>query len=119
MHRWLPQHPGRWVMPSLVVVMTAIFALSVLNVNDRVAATTDFTEAVQQSRVESLVDQCRESNRRHDKTIETLDAVIAKLPRGPKRREANANRRGTVALINALAPKRHCVARAHRLAALR
>jgi hypothetical protein len=57
--------------------------------------------------VEVFREQCQGQNARHDRTIRELDAQIADLPQA-RRREAEARREGTVALIKALVPKRDC-----------
>lgn len=60
-------------------------------------------DALQDSRIEV----CRETNRRHDKVLLVLDEQIAKLP-ARRRARAESSKAGTVALIEALTPKRDC-----------
>jgi Tfp pilus assembly protein PilN len=59
---------------------------------------------IQQSRI----DICREGNARHDDVIATLDRLIREQPAGAQKRRAVRNRAQTVALLEALAPKRDC-----------
>jgi hypothetical protein len=59
---------------------------------------------IQQSRI----DVCREGNVRHDDVIATLDRLIREQPPGARKRRAVRNRAQTVALLEALAPKRDC-----------
>jgi len=66
-----------------------------------------------QQQHDAILGNCLEQNTRHDETIRALDDAIAGLP--PDRRQrAQANRDNTVALIDALAPKRDCRALAAR-----
>jgi hypothetical protein len=62
-------------------------------------------EAIQEQRRDSILSGCREQNARHDRTIATLDRLIAEAPAG-RRERARQGRAGTVLLIEALAPKR-------------
>jgi hypothetical protein len=45
---------------------------------------------------------------RHDNVIATLDRLIREQPPGARKRRAVRNRAQTVALLEALAPKRDC-----------
>lgn len=84
------------VFVVLIAAMAAVVVLALAHADSAI-------DAIQRSRLEL----CRQQNERHDHTIRTLDKQIAKLP--PKeRRRAIRQRAGTVALINALAPKRDC-----------
>lgn len=93
------RHPDvmRWLLVALCV---GTLANSVANV----AA----FGSIQSQRADAIGAACVEQNVRHDKTIATLDALIAKLPPGPRRERSERNRDGTVLLIKALAPKRDC-----------
>lgn len=62
---------------------------------------------IQDERENSIRTSCQETNRRYDKTIDTLDRLIAEAPPG-RRQRAREGRAGTVLLINALVPKRDC-----------
>ena len=79
------------------------------------AAAVERVQQINAGRRDVLVRSCREQNRRHDNTIRKLDGLIADLPPGRRRERAKAGRASTVALIEALAPKRQCVKRADRL----
>lgn len=67
--------------------------------------TNDALQQVQQSRV----DLCRQANERHDAVLRVLDQRIREL-HGPARVRAEASRAGSVALLEAIAPKRDCQA---------
>lgn len=89
------QRPLVWVL-ALVVV-------GVLWQDNR-----DQTDAIQRSREETIRRACEQQNDRHDKTILQLDAIIADMPSGPARQEAEQNRDGTILLLDALVPKQDC-----------
>lgn len=80
-------------------------AASILLTAQLWSRTNDALHEIQRSRI----DVCRQTNQRHDDTIRVLDARIAVLRDGQRTR-AEANRSATIALIQALAPKRNCVA---------
>ena len=59
---------------------------------------------------------CAQQNMRHDRTIARLNALVAEIPLGsPRRARAEKGKAGTVALIDALAPKFDCDKRADQL----
>jgi len=58
---------------------------------------------------ESRMELCLATNERHDATIRTLDELIRKLP-ADRRARARENRTSTVALLEAIAPRRDCKA---------
>jgi hypothetical protein len=58
---------------------------------------------------------CNEQNVRHDRTVAKLDELVVGISDPVRRARAEQNRAGTVALIDALAPKRQCAARARQL----
>jgi hypothetical protein len=68
---------------------------------------------IQQQRATATRVNCQEQNVRHDAAITELDRLIRRLPL-PQRARAVRGRDGTVALINALAPKRDCEALVRR-----
>lgn len=72
--------------------------------------------SISSSRKEGVRLNCAQQNERHDTTIRRLDALIADIPPGsPRRIRAEEGRAGTVALIDALAPKFDCDKRADQL----
>jgi hypothetical protein len=71
--------------------------------------------SIKDSRRDAIERTCREQNERHDKAIAKLDQIIAELPPGPRKRDAEQRRPGTILLIDALAPKKDCEERAKRL----
>jgi hypothetical protein len=97
-----------------VFVVLALIALPALPVaawvvSSSVSDNQRLTEAIQEQRRDSILYGCREQNARHDRTIATLDRLIAQAPAG-RRERARQGRAGTVLLIEALAPKRDCAA---------
>lgn len=62
---------------------------------------------VQDERERSIRMACKDTNERHDRALAKLDILIEKVP--PARRaRAQQGRAGTVALIEALVPRRDC-----------
>lgn len=103
----------RWITAISVlasVLLAASFALAaiaVTNASETSRDAQDLAEQIQRERARNIQESCEETNRRHDATIASLDAVIAGLP--PSRRaRAREGRAGTVLLIEALAPYRNC-----------
>lgn len=85
----------------------------------RVNDTAELAQEIQRQRVDALLMNCREQNRRHDRTVATLDALLVKRVRTAGKRERvrlRASRASTISLIQALAPKRRCDEYAARLA---
>lgn len=63
--------------------------------------------AIDTERARNTRDACVDQNRRHDATLHELRRLVAKLP--PKRQaQAKHDMKGTVLLINALAPHQNC-----------
>lgn len=79
----------------------------------KTSATSDDAKAlavqIQQERARNIRLGCEQQNQRHDDTIRALDRLIALVPASGRAR-AEQGRAGTLLLINALAPKRDCVA---------
>lgn len=107
--------PERWYRDVWLLAITVILYLVVTGQqaqNDDTAAlaerTARLTRTIQAQRANSIVTNCRETNRRHDNTIRKLDDLLADIPPGPERDRAKANRAGTVLLIDALVPKMNC-----------
>lgn len=65
---------------------------------------------IQRERAKATLDACRDQNDRHDGTVLRLQEIIADLPPGHERRRAVRNLGGTIALIDALAPRQDCAA---------
>jgi hypothetical protein len=72
------------------------------------------TDEIQRSRAAAVIDTCRDQNVRHDRTIARLRILIARLPDGRQRTEAERNIASTIALIDALAPRQDCAALARK-----
>lgn len=67
-------------------------------------------DEIQQERANSVRSSCLEQNARHDKTLAKLDKLVADIKDPAEKARAQANIGGTVALIEALAPKQDCTA---------
>lgn len=78
-------------------------------------STSRKTDELAQTRRQAIIVSCEDSNRRHDNAIRQLDRLIGQIPPGPRRERARQSRASTVLLIDALAPKFDCEARADRL----
>ena len=74
------------------------------------------TAAIQAQRVDAIRSNCVDTNARHDQTINTLKGLVARLPDPADRARAQRNIAGTIALIDALVPKRDCEQLARKLA---
>lgn len=101
MRRWLASEA------SLAVVLVAyalLFAALAVVLAVLFARVDSAVNGIQQSRL----DLCEQQNARHDKTLRILDREIARLPRRARAR-ATRERAGTVALIDALSPRRDCL----------
>jgi hypothetical protein len=65
------------------------------------------SQAIQGERAHNILASCLQANERHDRAITVFDAQIARLS-AEQRANARASREFTVALIEALSPKRDC-----------
>lgn len=103
---------------KLAVVCTAICILclagvgvwsgTVLDTNrqaDQAAATA---AQIQRERKRNIRTNCEDTNRRHDATVRQLRRLVDELPPGPRKVRAVQGMAGSVAVIQALAPKRDC-----------
>jgi hypothetical protein len=102
---------GRPVLIAAVVVsLVASIALGVdalSGVFNRAAANREFLDAIQAERARATLEACRAQNRRHDNTVARVNERYRTLP-PVERREAREGRDYTIALVDALAPKRKC-----------
>lgn len=84
----------------------------------RIADIAANAHRIQASRRDSILISCRQTNERHDRTIRTLDRLLAArvaTANASERRRLRESRTSTVLLIEALAPKRDCRRLADRL----
>jgi hypothetical protein len=114
-----PSRGGRLVAGLAAILVAVAFAGwvvgSAINSNGQTAANAqDFARRIQSERLRSIAANCKATNERHDKTIETLDKLIARVPPGSRRDRAEASRASTILLINALVPKQDCAALVRR-----
>lgn len=98
------RHLRHFILAWATVAAVVLFAGSLYVA---VSSNRNLATAIQQSRQEITVTRCLDLNARHDATIAKLDQEIGALP-PVERKQAKTNRAGTVALIDALAPKRNC-----------
>lgn len=74
------------------------------------------TLRIQTQRVQSILEACREQNRRHD-ALELYIAGLVEHPQPGQRRLPKKQRQAQVAgFVNAIAPLQSCAARVQRLA---
>ena len=113
----------RFTYAWIIVALAAIVGVFVLT-NE----SSNRVDAIQQSRVEITYDACLESNDRNTATVNQIDKVISERKEKIQASIENSNdpqeimtlkeqlknisvsRNTTVSLVNALAPKRDCVA---------
>jgi Flp pilus assembly protein TadB len=103
-----------WLV-SFVVLALLLLGAATFYLRGQDAARADeakrLAAAIQASRLESVARSCRQDNDRHDATMHELDKRLAELltHASPARRaQILSSRASTIALINALAPKRDC-----------
>ena len=65
-------------------------------------------QQIQDERAANVRRNCEDVNARHDRTIAQLHALVAAIPDPDRKARAEANIAGTIALIDALTPKRDC-----------
>lgn len=65
-------------------------------------------QQINDERARNVVRSCEETNQRHDATIRQLRDLVASIPDPARRDRAEQGMASTVALIDALAPKRDC-----------
>lgn len=111
-----PVRAPRWLVVLGVVAIPAL-PVAAWVVGGQVSDNTKISEQIQQSRTDATLSSCREQNERHDRTIHTLDLLLAQaIRRSPERAvQIRQSRASTVLLINSLAPKRDCEQRVHDL----
>jgi hypothetical protein len=97
-----------WVQHVWLIVVTALVVSALVAFNDQQQRSTELGLAIQQQRADAIRDGCQEQNGRHDRTIVKLEMLIAAIKDPARRRRAERNVGGTIALIDALAPKQDC-----------
>lgn len=93
------------IILSVVAVTTILLALAnvyLLNENGKRA------DEIQAERAAAVRASCEETNHRHDSTIAKLHELVAAIPQRQRRLAAQRNQASTVALIEALVPRRDC-----------
>jgi hypothetical protein len=108
----------RYRFPSVDMLLIALAAIvGVIAVAGVVLAILAYgkinptIQAIQAERARNVRANCLDTNGRHDRTIATLDRRLqVAVRRAPpaQARQIRASREFTVALINALAPRRDC-----------
>jgi coenzyme F420-reducing hydrogenase beta subunit len=89
------------VLCVLCAITVAVLAATVLD-------THAATQQIQDERAANIRRNCEDVNDRHDETIMRLRALVESMPAGARRSRAEQGMAGSVALIDALAPKRDC-----------
>jgi hypothetical protein len=97
-------------LAAVVVMMPLVAVVIATTVNGNHALIV----AIQRERARNIEQNCRDTNARHDVTIRRLHQLVEQLPPGPRKVRAVQGMAGSVALIDALAPRRDCRALAAR-----
>jgi hypothetical protein len=103
----------RWLVATVLVAMVALPAGSWI-IATTTNANRDLIRAIQAERLRNIRQNCQDTNTRHDVTIRRLHQLVEQLPPGPRKVRAVQGMAGSVALIDALAPRRDCRALAAR-----
>lgn len=99
-----------WVRDLWTLGLTIMLVLALTGQQGQNDRTTALAADIQRERASATFNGCHDQNVRHDRTIAKLHSIVAKLPPGRERRRAKRNIGGTVALIDALAPRQDCAA---------
>jgi hypothetical protein len=103
----------RWLVATVLVAMVALPAGAWV-IATTTNANRDLIRAIQAERARNILQNCLDTNARHDATIRQLHRLVDRLPAGPRKVRAVQGMAGSVALIDALAPRRDCKALAAR-----
>jgi hypothetical protein len=101
------------VVGILVVALTIVAILLFIKVDAQVGRVDAGLRAQKAERARNTLSNCLQTNMRHDATIAALDRQIRSLPPA-QQAGAQIRRAATVELIEALSPKRDCVALTHQ-----
>jgi hypothetical protein len=96
------------VAVAVTIPLAAVVVAGTLNGN------RDLIQQIQAERIRNIRQNCQDTNARHDATIRRLHSLVERLPPGPRKVRAVQGMAGSVALIDALAPRRDCKALAAR-----
>lgn len=102
-----PVQVRRGLVWAAMVAMLALPAATWF-AGGKLSATSNQTDAIQEERVANILRSCREQNDRHDATIRQLRVLVDAIRDRAQRERARQGMAGTIALIDALAPKRDC-----------
>lgn len=89
--------PENWYRDVWLFVLTLLLYQALTGVAGSV-------DRIDQSRHDVAFENCLSQNDRHNRTIDKLDNLVAKIKDPQEKARAKLNRAGTVALIDALAP---------------
>jgi hypothetical protein len=103
----------RWMVVAVMAAMVALPAGAWV-IGTQTAENRDLIQAIQAERTRNVLQNCVDTNRRHDLTIRRLHQLVNELPPGPRKVRAVQGMAGSIALIDALAPRRQCKALARR-----
>jgi hypothetical protein len=110
--------PGR--IPGFMVIRFVLVAIGVGVICLSILVGTLFNRVngefvtLNRERARNVAQNCLDTNRRHDLTVRRLHQLVNELPPGPRKVRAVQGMAGSIALINALAPRRDCRALAAR-----
>jgi hypothetical protein len=103
----------RWMVVAVMAAMVALPSGAWV-LGSQTAENRDLLQAIQAERTRNILQNCLDTNRRHDATIRELRLLVDELPPGPRKVRAVQGMAGSIAVINALAPRRDCRALAAR-----
>lgn len=108
----------RLLVPAVIAAVIVLVAVGLMVIS-AVGDNQEDVDTAIQSRVESVVLTCEETNERHDDVTETLARLrresLRKAETAAEREAIRENQGPTLLFIDALVPKRDCEARAREL----
>jgi MoxR-like ATPase len=96
------------IAAAIAVVATVVAVSLWIRLNAQTHRLNHVVEQIQVERRRNTLHGCLDQNSRHDRTIQRLDKIIARLDTPEQRARAARGRASTVLLIDALAPHRDC-----------
>jgi hypothetical protein len=103
-----------WIERIWLLAVTGLVVVALVSFSDQQDDLAALTVDIQEQRAMATFDACADQNDRHDQTIARLNTIIDALPAGPRRRRAQRNVGGTIALIDALVPHQDCASLVRR-----
>lgn len=107
MRSWIERH-GLSLVLALLAIAIAVLTWALLQSNG-------LTAAIQAARRETILQVCRDQNKRHDSTITELNSILDTAevglpPHGQRWQQIEDSRVFATLIINRLAPRKDCQA---------